>query len=173
MGKGSKYSFLLDGKLGKKQLQKRPDHCVIVWEKGAKKCKLLLGNDGKKWEAKTYGTMNRSSDQLYNKENVILGNTTSLGKVTGKVRILLKAEECGKLKKGEILVTFMTSPDFMPAIRKCSAIITNLGGVTSHAAIISRELGIPCIVGTKVATQVLKTGDKVEVDADKGIIRKL
>jgi len=65
----------------------------------------------------------------------------------------------------------MTSPDFMPVIKKCSAIVTNLGGITSHAAIISREFGIPCIVGTKNATEILNTGDMVEVDADKGIVR--
>jgi len=65
----------------------------------------------------------------------------------------------------------MTSPDFIIAIKKCSAIVTNLGGITSHAAIISREFGIPCIVGAKNATEILKTGDLVEVDADNGIVK--
>lgn len=156
---------LLNGKVSKRDLQKRLEYSVIVWEKGAKKCKLLLGDDSKKWEERTLEKIKDAP--------IILGRTACSGKVKGKVRILLKAEDCDELKKGEVLVTFMTSPDFMPAIRKCSAIVTNLGGVTSHAAIISRELKIPCIVGTKIATQVLKNGDKVEVNADKGMVKKL
>jgi len=67
----------------------------------------------------------------------------------------------------------MTNPNMMPLIRKAKAIITDEGGITCHAAIISRELNIPCIIGTKIATKVLKDGDRVEVDADKGIVRKL
>jgi len=67
----------------------------------------------------------------------------------------------------------MTTPYFNQALKKASAIVTDEGGVTCHAAIFARELGIPCIVGTKVATQVLKDGDKVEVDANKGIVKKL
>ena len=74
---------------------------------------------------------------------------------------------------GDILVTGMTRPEFVPLMKKASAIITDEGGLTCHAAIISRELNIPCIIGTKIATQVLQDGDMVEVDADKGIIRIL
>ena len=74
---------------------------------------------------------------------------------------------------GDILVTGMTRPEFVPLMKRSAAIITDEGGITCHAAIISRELGIPCIIGTKVATQVLKDGDMVEVDADKGIVRIL
>ena len=65
----------------------------------------------------------------------------------------------------------MTTPDFVPAMRKAAAIITNEGGITCHAAIVSRELGKPCITGTKIASKVLKDGDMVEVDAEKGIVR--
>ena len=67
----------------------------------------------------------------------------------------------------------MTRPDFMPLMRKAKAVITDEGGITCHAAIVSRELGIPCIIGTKIATKVLKDGDMVEVDANKGIVRKI
>jgi pyruvate,water dikinase len=67
----------------------------------------------------------------------------------------------------------MTRPEYMPAILKAAAIIADEGGITCHAAIVSRELGIPCIVGTKIATQALKDGDLVEVDADKGIVKIL
>ena len=73
-------------------------------------------------------------------------------------------------EKGDILVTSMTRPEFVPLMKKAGAIITNEGGITSHAAIISRELKIPCIIGTKNATVILKDGDFVEVDANNGII---
>lgn len=95
------------------------------------------------------------------------------GIVRGTVCYLKSARENGKIKKGQILVVSNTTPDFMPAIHKAAGIITNEGGVTSHAAIVSRELGIPCIVGTKIATQILKDGDMIEVNANNGFIKKL
>ncbi|MBU3906524.1 phosphoenolpyruvate synthase, partial [Patescibacteria group bacterium] len=76
-----------------------------------------------------------------------------------------------KMEKVDILVAGMTSPEFIIVMKKAKAIITDHGGMTSHAAIVSRELGVPCIVGTKIATQVLKDGDLVEVDADQGVIK--
>ncbi|GAG36014.1 unnamed protein product, partial [marine sediment metagenome] len=69
------------------------------------------------------------------------------------------------------LVTPMTNPSFVPAMQKAKAILTDQGGLLCHAAIMSRELDIPCVIGTKIATKVLKDGDLVEVDADKGVIR--
>ena len=77
------------------------------------------------------------------------------------------------MKKGDILVAGMTSPEFIVVMRKARAVITDQGGMTAHAAIVSRELRIPCLVGTKIATQVLQDGDLVEVDADRGIVKKL
>jgi len=77
------------------------------------------------------------------------------------------------MKDGDILVAPMTSPDFIVAMRKASAIITDEGGMTSHAAIVSRELGIPCIVQTRIATKVLKDNDMVEIDLEKGVVRKV
>jgi pyruvate,water dikinase len=81
--------------------------------------------------------------------------------------------EVRKMKCGEILVVEVTTPEFLPAMKKAIAVITDHGGLMTHAAIIAREFKIPCIVGTKIATQVLKNGDLVEVDANKGIVRKL
>ena len=78
-----------------------------------------------------------------------------------------------KFKKGRILVTTMTRPDFVPIMRKAKAIICDEGGITSHAAIISRELGIPCIIGTKNATKVLKNGNYIKIDVKNGIIKKV
>ncbi|PIZ52486.1 hypothetical protein COY27_00040 [Candidatus Woesearchaeota archaeon CG_4_10_14_0_2_um_filter_33_13] len=93
------------------------------------------------------------------------------GKVTGKVQIIIKKEEFVDFKKDCILVTQFTTPAYIPLMKMAKAIITNDGGITCHAAIISREFNIPCVVGTKIATQVLKDGDVIEVDADKGIIK--
>jgi phosphoenolpyruvate synthase/pyruvate phosphate dikinase len=105
--------------------------------------------------------------------NEIEGIPANQGRAEGYVRILLSPKEIEKMKQGEILVTTMTSPDFVPAMKKAAAVITDEGGVTSHASIISRELGIPCIIGTKVATKVLKTGDFVEVRANHGLVKIL
>ncbi len=98
------------------------------------------------------------------------GSVAFPGKVKGKVRVVVRYEDFSKFKKGEILVTNMTTPDYFPLMKKSAAIVTDIGGITSHAAIVSRELAIPCIIGTKIATKVLRDGDLVEVDADKGVV---
>lgn len=106
------------------------------------------------------------------KEKKITGQIASLGKATGKVKVCFSGDEANKkIKKGDILVTIYTDVDFVPAMKKAGAIVTETGGITSHAAVISRELGIPCVIAVKDATKVLKDGDLVEVDADKGIIK--
>lgn len=101
------------------------------------------------------------------------GITASKGIAKGHVKIVKTIKDMDKVKKGDILVASTTRPDLMPALIRCAAIITDTGGITSHAAIISRELKIPCIVGTDIATQVLKDGNLVEVNANKGIIHIL
>ncbi|MCD4705838.1 hypothetical protein K8R61_02030 [bacterium] len=100
----------------------------------------------------------------------IRGQSAYKGKSEGLVRIIVKKDDFINFKKDEILVTSMTSVDFIDVIKKSKAIITDEGGVTCHAAILSREMKKPCIIGTKVATQILKDGDLVEVDANKGIV---
>lgn len=101
------------------------------------------------------------------------GTIANPGYVKGKAKIIFCTDDFEKMKKGDVLITTMTTPDFILLMKKSSAIITDIGGLLSHAAIISRELGKPCIIGTKVATQLLKDGDLVEVDANKGVARKL
>ncbi len=103
----------------------------------------------------------------------IRGRTASKGKASGTVAIVKGIKDLKKVKKGNILVAVTTHPDYVSAMRISAAIVTNEGGITSHAAIVSREYGIPCIVGTKIATKILKDGDLVEVDADKGTVKKL
>ncbi|MBD3313975.1 hypothetical protein GF345_06035 [Candidatus Woesearchaeota archaeon] len=101
------------------------------------------------------------------------GRSASSGKAIGIARVIYGQEEFSKFKEGDILVTGMTRPEFTPLMKKAKAIVTNDGGVTCHAAIFSREFEIPCIIGTRIATKVLKDGDKVEVNADKGIVRRI
>lgn len=95
------------------------------------------------------------------------------GKAIGRVRLIRMEYQVQNLTESEILVTSMTDPDMVPAMKKAAAIVTDEGGITCHAAIVARELKKPCIIGTKIATQVLKDGDLVEVDANNGVVRKI
>lgn len=118
-------------------------------------------------------------------EKAVLGQTTHTavddfrglvamtGTAIGTVKIVRSAKETEKVKPGDILVAVMTRPDYVPAMKRAAAIVTDEGGVTCHAAIISREMGLPCIIGTKIATKVLKDGQKVEVRANHGFVRIL
>ncbi len=105
--------------------------------------------------------------------NEIKGLIVSPGKVRGVVQIVDEKSDFSSFKRGNILVTKYTTPAFSPIISKASGIITDIGGMTSHAAIVSREFMIPCIVGTEIATRVLKDGYLVEIDAEKGIVNVL
>jgi phosphohistidine swiveling domain-containing protein len=122
---------------------------------------------------------NRLQKEISNKfkskdtSNQIKGNIASMGKVTGIARILLSHKDTNKLQKGEILVASMTTPDFVSAMEKASAFVTDEGGITCHAAIVAREFDVPCIVGTGNATKIIKDGDIIEVDANTGIVTLL
>jgi len=120
----------------------------------------------------------KSQKQKIKNINEIKGNVVFEGVAKGKVFKVseFNYEKIGKAlknKKDYILVTPMTRPEFLPYMRNCKAIITDEGGVTCHAAIVARELKKPCLVATKIATKVLKDGDLVEVDAEKGIVKIL
>lgn len=103
--------------------------------------------------------------------DVIKGQPAHKGKVVGIVKIVKDAHNATHFNQGDILVTGMTRPEYVPLMKKASAVITDEGGITCHAAIVSRELGIPCIIGTKTATHILKNGDKIEVNANEGIVK--
>ncbi|MST33852.1 phosphoenolpyruvate synthase, partial [Acidimicrobiaceae bacterium USS-CC1] len=92
------------------------------------------------------------------------------GVVSGPVRVLTSPDQGDRLVAGEILVAPMTNPDWVPTIRRAAAIVTDSGGMTCHAAIVSRELGVPCIVGTRRATSVLRPGEVVTVDGSRGTV---
>lgn len=116
-------------------------------------------------------------DEIYLRQNkseivdVVRGEVASRGKVIGIARIITEKTQFDRFNDGEILVTGMTRPEFVPLMKKAAAIVTDEGGITSHAAIVSRELRKPCIIGTKIATKIFKDGDTIEVDAEQGIVK--
>ena len=101
------------------------------------------------------------------------GSPASPQIASGKVVLISSAKEIYKVERGDVLVTEMTNPDFVPAMRRAAAVITEQGGITSHAAVVSRELKIPCIIGIKQVTYILEDGDLVEVDASHGVVKIL
>ncbi|MDE3139618.1 MAG: phosphoenolpyruvate synthase [Acidobacteriota bacterium] len=101
---------------------------------------------------------------------LVQGLAASAGRASGAVRILQSADQGDELIAGEVLVAKMTSPDWVPTMRRASALITDGGGITCHAAIVSRELGVPCVVGARNATMVLRTGEVVTVDGAEGTV---
>lgn len=104
------------------------------------------------------------------KQKEISGIAASPGKARGKVKVILDVKEINKVRNGEILITQNTTPTYLPAMKKSAAIVTDEGGITCHAAIVSRELGIPCVIATKIATEVLYDGDIVEVNGNHGVV---
>lgn len=155
--------MLLEKKIDREKLRQRKRHCLCIQTKEGH------------WvlEGKIVDDL---FEQLFLvKETVseIRGLIASSGKACGPVRIIQKVHDFLNMQEGDILVTSMTRPEFAPIMKKAAAIVTDEGGITSHAAIVSRELVKPCIIGTKIATKVLKNGQRVEVDATKGIVRIL
>lgn len=104
---------------------------------------------------------------------LIKGRVAFKGLVTGKAKLVFGLKDLDKVKEGDVLVSSMTMPDFMPAMERAVAFVTDEGGITCHAAIVAREMKKPCIIGTKVATKKLKDGDLIEVDANNGVVNIL
>ncbi len=113
------------------------------------------------------------SNNKLEKPRILNGSVAMKGKVIGTARVVLEGKQITKVKDGDVLIASMTTPDYIAAMEKAKAFVTDEGGITCHAAIVSREMKKPCIVGTKIATKVLKDGDRIEVDAEKGIVKIL
>ncbi|MBI4738166.1 phosphoenolpyruvate synthase [Candidatus Woesearchaeota archaeon] len=112
----------------------------------------------------------QASDPFLSAKIILHGDSASPGVASGGVVIVHDPSELGKIKKGDVLVTTMTTPDMVPAMERAAAIVTDEGGMTCHAAIVSREMGIPCIVGTETATTTLSDGLMITVHATRGIV---
>jgi len=157
-------SALQKGKVSKGLISARQKHYVCY--SYGKKISIIIGQAARLKEKEAARGSNKST-------GIIKGTGACLGRVQGVVKIIKQASQVKNFSARAILVTPMTTPELVPAVKKAKAIVTDEGGITCHAAIISRELGIPCVIGTKIATKVLKDGDRVEVDAFKGIVRKI
>ena len=158
-------------KLTKKEINRRKRAVVFSYmEKGKIKSKYFFGR-----ESDFIANFFKTKRKEFSKKE-LKGFVASTGKgkelIKGKVRIVFDPIK-DRFNKGEILVSGMTRPEFVPLMKQTKAIITNEGGITTHASIISRELNIPCIIGTKVATDVLKNGDNFQLDLNTGIIKIL
>ena len=157
---------LLEGKMGlteiKEKIRQRKEGHLIFKE--GKRVEILSGEKAKELRSKII-------EELKEEKQAFVGIVAASGKVKGEVIIVKNDNDLKKMKKGKILVAIFTRPHYLSVMRQAKAIITDEGGITSHAAIVSRELNIPCIVNTKIATKVLKDGQLVEVDANKGVVR--
>jgi pyruvate,water dikinase len=120
----------------------------------------------------TLGNNNVTTDEAEEGERTVIakGLGASPGMAAGAVKIVNNIDELDKIHEGDVLVTVMTTPDMVPAMKRASGIITDEGGVTCHAAIVSRELGIPCVVGTSNATKILDENQMVTLDGNKGMV---
>ena len=156
----------IDGtKIEKAMIEARKNISVMHYKDG--KSRIMIGQEAKDFLAKQKfksETVDVNVDQLK-------GTTACNGSATGKVKIINSPEEMGKMEQDDIMVSHTTFPALVPAMKKAAAILTEDGGITCHAAIVSREMNTPCITGIKTLTRVLKDGDIVEVDASNGIVK--
>ncbi len=138
---------------------------ILATLKRRRKATLLL------WRKKEYYLEYNPMVARKNRSGEIMGTPASKGIASGIARIVLGPSQFKNFKRGQILVSEMTRPDFLPIMKIAKAIITDEGGLTCHAAIVARELGIPCIVGTQKATSVIQDGQRIEVDANTGKVK--
>jgi len=159
-------SCLASEKVG--DVSERHVYSYIIWDKTKDKLSITSGGDA-------YRRI-RELDKFIPKEEVI-GTPACKGMAKGRVKIIpfsmTPEKYLSKMEKGDILVSDTTGPEMTVAIEKAAAIVTDEGGMMSHAAVISREFNTPCVVGTKYATEVFKDGDLVEVNANNGVVRKI
>jgi phosphohistidine swiveling domain-containing protein len=120
-----------------------------------------------------YAAAERKSESDYRGLRELRGQGASPGLARGRVALVKTTADLAKVKKGDILVTAATTPEFVPAMERACAIVTDEGGLLCHAAIVSRELGIPCVVGCRNAHKILRDGELVEVDAMHGVVKKI
>ncbi|MFH1780219.1 MAG: PEP-utilizing enzyme [Candidatus Micrarchaeota archaeon] len=159
---------LISGKFSKELLDSRFEECVFGLYGKEKDWNLVFFKSEETSEAKKIFAQEKIEEA-----SELNGSCACPGFVKGIVKIINRPEDLSKMNEGDVLVSIATTPDLVPAMRKASAIVTDIGGLTCHAAIVSREMRKPCVVGTKVATKIFKDGDLIEVDASKGLVKKL
>ena len=156
-------SQIFDESLPTEELDVRYKDCLLIWRDST-------------WDIITNSVEIEKiilDDTQIEEEHELRGIGVSLGTATGVVRVLKSVQELSKVKKGDIIVAVMTRPDYVPAMEKAAAFITDEGGLTCHAAVVAREFDVPCIVGCRTASKIFKDGDIVKVDANHGWVRKV
>lgn len=157
---------LLNNKLiAGSELQQRHDLSVCLWDKDG--ATSYLEHD----KVRDFIQEKIQDNPEETKGTKLHGTCASVGRYKGKVKVVMSAMHVTKVEEGDVLIAPMTSPDFVVGMKKAGAIVTDEGGITCHAAIVSRELKIPCVVGTGKATKIFKDGDLVEVNANHASIR--
>ncbi len=153
----------------------RPDKFIEIARERQRGCLVIFDKDGyaifTRSELRDVDLSNFFKD--YSKINQVKGTPACPGRVRGIARVILGSDQFTNLREGDVLITNQTTPDFVPLMKKAAAVVAEQGGVTSHAAIVSRELGVTCVVGAKDAMRIFKDGDSVEVDAERGVVKKL
>jgi phosphohistidine swiveling domain-containing protein len=162
---------LKKGKVDKQLLDSIYETNVVLPETKSTKAKLLYGDKAKKFIEEL--KLNATEIKIEQFVSEIKGNSACRGRARGNVKIVDYVSDIGKMNYGDILVSRATNPSLVAAMKRAAAIITDEGGLTCHASIVSRELNIPCVVGTKIATKILKDGDLIEVDAGKGLVKRI
>ncbi len=150
--------------LSSHELKQRKEYCMVLWVGDAYD---VITDQGLIQELDRIGTGKNEHAKI------LTGLAASRGVAQGAVRVIESAQDIARVQEGDVLVAVMTRPDYLPAMKRARAFVTDEGGVTCHAAIVAREMNKPCVIGTKHASKVLKDGMKVEVDANKGVVRVL
>jgi len=157
------YEELISGNIPKKSVLEARKRDFVIYNRLGR-VHILTGHDAD--NLKKLITSEASADS-------ITGQSASPGLASGRVKVIKSVKDFYKLGKGDILVAAMTTPNMISIMNKAAAFVTDEGGITCHAAILSRELKKPCIIGTRIATEIFKDGDLVEVNADKGVVKLL
>lgn len=147
--------------------------CHVCVRNGDNSVKMLAGKAAQAFAKKHFAKATTQNPERAKNATEFSGQIAFPGKTSGIVKIINRVEEMHKMEKGNILVSIATTPSIVPVMKKAAAILTDEGGLTCHASIVSREMEIPCIVGLKNISQILKDGDRVEVDANRGMVKKL
>ncbi len=150
--------------VSKKQIRSRIEQYVIF---AGLRHNILLDN------SREIDVIIKAIRKKEQQQTEVKGQPAFGGRVKGKVHVVNHIGKLNTFKQRGILVASMTGPDYVPAMKKATAVVTDEGGITCHAAVVCREFSVPCIVGTKFATKVFKDGDSVEVDAERGIVKKI
>jgi pyruvate,water dikinase len=148
----------------RKILAKRFEDHAIVLEDG--KVSLYWGD-----ELETYRSLQEKDTQIHGNVTELSGLGSSPGNAIGKAVVVRTSKDLHRVLKGDVLVTTMTTPEFVPALERACAIVTDEGGILCHASIVSRELHRPCVVGTRIATKVISDGDEIQVNATAGKVK--